>query len=368
MMLGEATQSLVTTILQPFQDGPPAGRDLRLDVTPQSPYFRLRDARSEARAEERQADNEPDAGDSGSRHWNTVKELAVGVLESTSKDLEIAAWLTESLVRSEGLSGIETGARILSGLVESFWNDGLFPAIDEDGMETRLASIGGLNGQGGVGTLLQPLRKIVLFERQDGTPVTVWQFEQSEDVAGIGDATRRNQRLASGVAPLAELEGDARGVGQAALTEIGLQVAGAIRAWQALDDALAKAADTEAPSTRRVAELLDKIQRIVDRYVENLPVQNAVATTMTEQTEPDHPETPRAAFVPQMDREGLLAEITRIAALFRVNEPNSPLGYTLDEAVRRARLGWPDLLKELVPDAGSRAGFLSSLGIRPGPD
>jgi len=368
-MLGEATQSLVTTILQPLEGGSPAGRDLRLDVTPQSPYFRLRDARSEARAEERQADNEPDAGDNGSRHWNTVKELALTVLESTSKDLEIAAWLTESLVRSEGLSGIETGARILSGLVESFWNAGLFPAIDEDGMETRLASIGGLNGQGGTGTLLQPLRKIVLFERQDGTPVTVWQFEQSEDVAGIGDATRRNQRLASGVAPLAELEGDARGVGQAALAEIGRQVVGAIDAWQALDEALVKAASAEAPSTRRVAELLDKIKRIVERYVEELPVQNAAApNTMTEQAEADHPEAPRTPFVPQMDREGLLAEITRIAALFRVNEPNSPLGYTLDEAVRRARLGWPELLKELVPDAGSRAGFLSSLGIRPGPD
>jgi type VI secretion system protein ImpA len=365
-MSTEPTHSIVASILQPVSATASAGRDLRLDVTPQSEYFRLRDARSDARAEERQADNEASATDNGSRHWKTVRDLAVEVLTSTSKDIEVAAWLTESLVRSEGLFGLETGARILCGLVETFWNEGLFPAIDEDGLETRVAPIAGLIGQGGGGTLLQPLRKIVLFERNDGTPVTLWQFEQSEDVGGIGDATRRNQRLAAGVTPLAELENDARGCGQAALAQIGRDVARAIDAWQALDIALVTAAGTEAPSTRRIADLLDKLRRIAERYVKVVPAPEVADVIGELGVEPAR--SPPAPAAPRTDREGLLADITRIAALFRVNEPNSPLGYTLDEAVRRARLGWPDLLKEFVPDAGSRATFLASLGIRPSAD
>jgi type VI secretion system protein ImpA len=369
LMSDESTHPLVDGILRPLSEDSPAGRDLRLDVTPQSPYFRLRDARSDARAEERQADNDPAATDSGSRHWKTVHDLAVAVLTSDSKDIEIAAWLTESLVRSEGLAGLEAGARILCGLVETFWHAGLFPAVDEDGLESRLAPVAGLNGQGGSGTLLQPLRRIVLFERNDGTPVTFWQYEQSEDVAGIGDATRRNQRLAAGVTALADLEADARGVGQTTFAKIGRDVTRAIDAWRALDLALTKVAGAEAPSTGRIAELLDKLQRVAERYVETVAASEAeVSVALTKQVGAEAAAPSQAPAGPHMDREGLLADITRIAALFRANEPNSPLGYTLDEAVRRARLGWPDLLRELVPDASARAGFLSSLGIRPAVD
>lgn len=362
-MSAESTDTLVAAVLQPLLTGDGAGRDIRLDVTPQSPYFRLRDARSEARVEERQADNEPEVAGNGLRHWNTVRELAAEVLQSTSKDLEIAAWLTESLVRSDGLSGLETGARILAGLVDAFWEIGLFPLMDEDGMEARLAPIAGLNGQGGIGTLLQPLRKIVLFERHDGSPVKLWQFEQSEDMDGIVDAARRNQRLAAGVLVLADLESEARGVGQAALAQVGRDAASAIEAWQALDRALTKAAGKDAPSIRHVDELLNKIRRISERYVEASPATMA----MQEHRETDDSKWQNAPSAVRMDREVLLADITRIAALFRAYEPNSPIGYTLDEAVRRGRLGWPDLLKEIVPDAGARAGYLSSLGIQPGP-
>jgi len=43
-------------LLTPLPGELPAGRDVRTDFDPQSPYFRLRDARAEARAAERQAD------------------------------------------------------------------------------------------------------------------------------------------------------------------------------------------------------------------------------------------------------------------------------------------------------------------------
>lgn len=64
-------------------------------------------------------------------------------------------------------------------------------------------------------------------------------------------------------------------------------------------------------------------------------------------------------------REDMLREITRIAAYFRANEPHSPLSYTLEDAVRRARLGLPDLLKEMMPELAARSTVLSGLGIRP---
>jgi type VI secretion system protein ImpA len=64
----------------------------------------------------------------------------------------------------------------------------------------------------------------------------------------------------------------------------------------------------------------------------------------------------------------MLRELARIADHFRRTEPHSPLAYTLDEAVRRARLTWPELVAEVVPDAAARTAMLTMLGIRPPPD
>jgi type VI secretion system protein ImpA len=66
-----------------------------------------------------------------------------------------------------------------------------------------------------------------------------------------------------------------------------------------------------------------------------------------------------------LGREEALRQLSDIAAFFRRTEPHSPLSYTLQETVRRARLSWPDLLEEVVPDPTSRATILSVLGIKP---
>jgi type VI secretion system protein ImpA len=357
----------VAEFLLPFEGDCASGRDLRLDITPQSLYFRLRDARSEARAGERLADNDPAAQDgSASRYWRLVRDLALEALSTSTKDIEIAVWLTESLVRSDGLAGLTVGAELLTGLVAGFWDSGLFPLPDDDGMESRVAPIAGLNGQGSDGTLLQPLRKIEMFTRAGGEPLTLWQFEQSEDVAALGDAARKAQRLAAGVVPFADVEADAKAVGRAALVTVGEDVVRAAAAWRTLEDALASAAGSAAPPTRRIYDLLDKLRRIVERYVPPAELPSP------ERSQPDTTaaasEAKLATVSSSPDRETLLGQISHIAALFRLSEPNSPLSYTLEDAVRRARLGWPDLLREMMPESAPRAAILSGLGIRPPPD
>jgi type VI secretion system protein ImpA len=355
-------------ILRPISDLSTVGSDPRLDVTPQSLYFRLRDARSEARAAERIIDNDPGAEVGASRHWITVRDLAIEALLTTAKDIEIAAWLTESLVRSNGLAGLQAGSQVLSGLVSRYWDDGLFPLPDEDGIEGRVAPIAGLNGQGGDGTLLQPLRKLVLYERADGTPVTYWQFEQAEEAETL-DAPRKAQRLASGTLALTDLEAEAQTIGRARLTEVLRSVIQVSDAWRSLDEALVAAAQEAAPPTRRVHEFLEKLRRTFERYAPTpAEVPHQPEPVPTEAAAGHAPvSTPVAAnHIPT--REDMLQEISRLAAQFRIAEPHSPLSYTLDDAVRRARLGLPELLKEMMPDLQARSAILSGFGIKPPPD
>jgi type VI secretion system protein ImpA len=66
-------------------------------------------------------------------------------------------------------------------------------------------------------------------------------------------------------------------------------------------------------------------------------------------------------------REDALRVLGEIADYFRRTEPHSPISYTLDEAVRRGRLTWPELLQEVVADMNTRNGILTMLGIRPSP-
>jgi type VI secretion system protein ImpA len=355
-------------ILQPISEESTVGNDPRLDVTPQSLYFRLRDARSEARAAERVVDNDPGAEVGASRHWSMVHDLALEALTTTAKDIEIAAWLTEGLVRSNGLAGLQAGSRVLSELVSRYWADGLFPLPDEDGIEARVAPIAGLNGQGGDGTLLQPLRKLVLYERADGTPVTYWQFEQAEEAETLDEA-RKVQRLASGTLALPDLEAEAQTIGRARLTELLQSVIQASDAWRGLDQALVAAAQEAAPPTRRVHEFLEKLRRTLERYV-RMPVEapHQPEPVPTGATVGQAPVATPVAANHASTREDMLQEISRLAAQFRIAEPHSPLSYTLDDAVRRARLGLPELLKEMMPEFETRSAILSGLGIKPPPD
>jgi type VI secretion system protein ImpA len=61
----------------------------------------------------------------------------------------------------------------------------------------------------------------------------------------------------------------------------------------------------------------------------------------------------------------MLRDLVRIADFFRRTEPHSPLAYTLDDAVRRGKMTWPELLAEIVPDELARTQMLVQLGIRP---
>lgn len=357
----------VAALLQPFDGETPAGVDLREDFSPQSTYYRLRDARAEARAAERTADENPEVDSPPPTQWRTVKELVLTALGEKTKDLELAAWLTEAMVRSDGLAGVAAGARLIQGLAEAFWDQNLFPVPDEDGISTRVAPVTGLNGTGGDGTLIQPLRKIVLFTRPDGSNVAFWQYEQSAELEGIGDPERVKQRLAAGVTPFADMETAARAAGGPRFAALRGRARSALDAWVAMAEALDAKAGSDGPPASRVRDILRQIVEVAERYAPaEVAEADADGDAAAETGEGGAAvATGGGTAARAASREDMLRDLTRIAEFFRRTEPQSPLAYTLDEAVRRGRMTWPELLAEVVSDASVRGSILSQLGIRP---
>jgi type VI secretion system protein ImpA len=130
-------------------------------------------------------------------------------------------------------------------------------------------------------------------------------------------------------------------------------------------------ASEDPPSTSHVRDMLRQIHEVAIRY--------APAPEAAEEAAPEEAaagDTAAAAggvagpagfaTAPRtVSRDDALKTLETIATFFRRTEPASPLAYTLDDAIRRAKLTWPELLEEVVPDVNVRQAILNSLGIRP---
>jgi len=356
-------------LLAPIEGDNPAGTDPRADYSATSPYNRLRDARAEARAAERAMDSAAEEA-SVPPQWRTIRDLAEKLLSSQAKDLEVAAWYTEALLRSHGFAGLAAGVRLMHGLVERFW-DWLYPLPDEDGILTKVAPITGLNGEGGEGALSQPIRKITLFRMPNAAPLALWQIEQADALETLDEA-RREARIAAGALTAEAIRKAAAAVPAQHWRSLTEAIGEAQSAWADLAAALESRAGADAPPTSQVRGLLETalaaVRRLAGDKLAGAADQLAAAPAGEGEAAPPEsaPAVAPAARPGEIaSREDALRMLEEVARWFRRVEPHSPLSWTLEEAVRRGRMTLPELLAELMPDETTRAGFLSSLGIRP---
>ena len=374
--MSELTINLAA-LLTPLAEGDGAGIDMRTDYTPKAPYQLLRGARGEARALERLLDGgDPNADPvTIGQHWREVKKIATSILETKSKDFEVASWLTEAVVRQDGLAGVEAGGLLIKGIAETFW-DKAFPSLEEpEGMEDRASPVGGLAGEGADGTLMQPLRRTPLFKRGDGSMCDLFLYKRAEEVAAIVDAERKAKRLKEGVPDLDVLQREGRADG-AFLRSVGLAAMAARESWVAMDEALTDPFKGNAPSARNVTLLLDEVIGIAVKIVG--PLRAAVADVAEDDAASGDGDAGGGNMAegggmaaggggsgprPMRTREDAIKQIEEIAAWFKKTEPHSPVAYTLEDTARRARLPLDELLAEVLTEGDARKAMLVRLGI-----
>src|SRR5262245_43860364 len=190
----------IAKLVAPIPGPKSAGVDLREESSLTSAYYAIKDARNAARAAERHLvldGEEPPAP----ADWRPVLQLGTKALAEQSKDLEITAYLIEALVRQHGFAGLRDGFRLARGLVENYW-EGLYPQPDEDGLETRVAPLTGLNGDDAEGTLLVPIARVPLTEATSVGRLDSTHYQQAVALARLTDSKIREQKLAAGTLPL----------------------------------------------------------------------------------------------------------------------------------------------------------------------
>jgi type VI secretion system protein ImpA len=359
----------VSALLAPISESAPAGVNLRLDDSPKSMYFRLKDARSGARAAERRADIEVGT-QALAAEWQIILSLAPKALAEASKDLEVVAWYIEGLVRAHGFAGLRDGVQLAQGLVEQYW-DTFFSLEDEDGLATRLAPLGGLNGQGGEGTLIQPIRKVAITQAGEPAPFAIYNFDEARALAQVTDAEARARREEAGVVSMERFTAavnESGGVYYIGLLE---DIEECLASLQGLGTALNERGGRAAPSTSDLISLLTTIRDTVANFSADLVKAARAAAAVGVSAPADGRAVPGAApFAegPIRGREEALRTLLQVAEYFRKFEPHSPISTSLEELVRRARMPFAELLAELLPDATAWRSVLTSAGIKPPPE
>jgi type VI secretion system protein ImpA len=158
-------------LLKPI-DGPnPSGANLRYDPV----YDKIK----EARREETQPPPGMTERDRKVADNSLVIKLATGALTEKTKDLQIAAWLTEALLKQQGFAGLKDGLALCYGLLDKFW-DSLYPEIEDGDALLRSAPLGF------VGTRLDlPLKLVPVVEKAN---YSILDYQQSRDLGYEADA------------------------------------------------------------------------------------------------------------------------------------------------------------------------------------
>ncbi len=124
------------TYASPIPGPDPSGVDLR--YTPV--YDQIKEAK--------RADDKLDRGEWHTElkreDWPLVSKICGDALMEQSKDLQIAAWFTESLLHQHGFGGLEFGLRLMARLMTDFW-DTLHPVIEDGDLDYRIGPLTYLN-------------------------------------------------------------------------------------------------------------------------------------------------------------------------------------------------------------------------------
>jgi type VI secretion system protein ImpA len=334
-------------LLNPIAGANPGGVELRYD-----PIF---DKIKEARRE----DDDTPQGEWTTAlkvaDWPLVIKLSKDALATKSKDLQIAAWLAEALLKREGFAGLQAGLDVVSGLLEQHW-DHLYPEIDDGDAEMRAAPLEW------VGLKLDvPVRMVAL----DKSGHNAFQFAEARTVPTEAAALESEEKSAARAAAIAngkvapeDLETAFRSTPKAWMKALVADIEGTIESLGKLDEVSQQKFGDIAPSYSRLREALDDVHRTaVSQLKKKLEIEpdpvdeqaasdalaagaGAGASGAVEGT------AGRSLSIEPTSRDDAAARIIGAAKYLRVNDAFNPAAYLMLRGFRwgelRASAAGPD--------------------------
>ncbi|MGR5234589.1 type VI secretion system protein TssA [Vibrio rotiferianus] len=355
--------------LKPIEGSSATGTDPREDVSPQSTYYRLKDQRMLARNEERNAIIEEESILLHSGLWRVFLEEVPDVLSNQAKDLEFVAWLIEALTRLHGFRGLGVGYELATELVGTYW-DGIYPMPDEDGIETRISPLIGLNGIESEGTLIFPIASIPLTEMGVDQAFAYWEYQQAIDLERL-DEDKRRYKIDGGAVELGKILDTVKTTSDEFYNSLIADLEYAKTSFDKFTEVLDSAVGDVTPSSyisQKLESILSALKHVLGgRYptqkqakevVDDKPEQDCILEENNSQLEPTE-----LLATNMRSREQAITQLQSVADFFRETEPHSPVSYTIEQVIRWCGMPLPDLLAELISDGDAKNSYFRLVGI-----
>ncbi|MBU2870483.1 type VI secretion system protein TssA [Colwellia sp. E2M01] len=356
----------IEDLIQPINADIETGTNPRDDVSPTSIYYLLKDIRNTSRAKERKALVNDENLLSIATDWRPILEQVPEILKNQCKDLEFVAWLVEALCRIHGFKGLTLGFTLAAELIERYW-DNLYPTPDLDDLSERLAPLIGLNGIESEGSLIQPIKAILITEGQSEGPFSTWQYEQALDVDRL-DNDKQIKKFESGAVSLEEVEIAIKETPDSFFIQLNKDIDDSILAFNRLSEVMDVAMGGDPQPTSYISAAIQACSICVKQLAENVLKKSAEEEYVEEAEDTDNEmeksESNLGINQQINSREKAIQNLDVIAAYFRKTEPHSPMSYAIEQVIRWSELSLPELLQELIQDGDARNGFFKLSGIR----
>ena len=333
-------------ILAPIAGDNPGGRDIRRTPV----YDKIVEARREDDAlaqgiwqhERKVAD------------YQQVARLAQEAIATESKDLQLAAWLTEALLKTEGFSGLRDGLTLCHGLINRFW-DNLYPEPEDGDMELRASRLEWLATRLGV-----PLGNVALCRDGHG----LFAYKASRSVV-YEDAAKTKEQKAARDAALKEgklapelFDKSFAETPKAFYAQAEKDLDSSLAALKLLDEAAAGKFADMAPSFTKLKGGIEEVRHTVHAFLQKKretdpdpvvapAVEEAAAAEATVAAAGEGAAETSAgggfAFTAQAaaepaDRRDAIAAVAGAAQFLRRREPLSPAPYMMLRGLRWGEL------------------------------
>lgn len=341
-------------LLQPISEENPAGESVR--------YSGIYDEIAEAR----RADDDAAQGEWVTQlkvaDWRKVIELAVPTLEKDTKDLQIAAWLSEALVRQNGFVGLRDSLKLMSGLQNIFWET-LHPEIDEGDMEGRANAVSVMDKQAAFAIKSAPITGSSGFSYNDWEDSKRFDIPDNIDTLDSGDQTKYR-----------ELKAQAEKENRVTAAKWRVEIAASRRAFYeelnfTINECLAEYAElnrvdeekydrNQVPGTGNLKKALDEVQTQVKKILEDKRQEEPDEAEAVEDevaAEGEEGATVKVAGVATasgaiQSRSDALKRLADIAQFFQKTEPHSPISYLVQRAVKWGNMPLENWLQDVIKD------------------
>jgi type VI secretion system protein ImpA len=361
-MVAPAQLTNLEALLAPIAGDNPAGENLT--------YAGVVDEIREARRADEDLEQGEWKRDLKSADWPKVVALASTALATRTKDLQIAAWLTEALVRLHGLSGLRDGLLLSRELLERYW-DNLYPEIEDETLDARANALSWMNLQVAAGIKEVPIAKAVGgpnpsyldYEHYNASFKNINQIkdeserEQAREELDLWNASWTKARETTSRQFYEELHSD--------LNQCWRQ-------FKALDEIMDEKFGKQTPGLGRLKTSLDDMRSLVEKIVKEKRLSEpdeadrsqGISGNGESDSDPASEVLVRERRGAIRSREQALQRLNEVAEYFTRTEPHSPVSYLVQRAIKWGKMPLDSWLEDVIKDENTLERLRDVLGLK----